>query len=333
MSLNILTGMSCPNCGGTIEVTEGSRLARCSYCNAMLAVVSDDAGIRKLMYRMVLDKASAGNAARAWFAAFPKARDLPEKAVITEIFPMYLPFWRLSGTGKAIVCGRAERRDREGHTHTAYHENISESSYLWSAAACQTGDLGISAQPEPDAPLIPYREGEIPVFDTVVSKDEAFDEADSDIRMEAYQKALTGIDSMTFTRTFCIPHDFSLVYYPYWIVRYSYRTLDYFAVLDGVTGSVVSGRAPGDKTYQSAAAGLGAGFGGLAAGISIAYALFSGSEFVIPAVIAGLLLALIFVLAGYWIFRFGSDITEGKLTGGISLSKNAFGHKTVTEVK
>ncbi len=44
-------------------------------------------------------------------------------------------------------------------------------------------------------------------------------------------------------------------------------------------------------------------------------------------------MGLILVLAGYWMFRFGSEITEGKLTGGISLSTKGFGQKTVREMK
>lgn len=327
----ILIGMSCPNCGGQIEVTEGKRLAHCNFCDAALAITSEDVGVAKLMYKMQLDKNSAEKTARKWFGGFPKARDLSKSAVITEIFPIYIPFWRLSGTGKAIVCGSSTSKDRDGSAHITYHENISEGEYLWSVIGCQTGDLGIVTPPEPKEDLLPYVEGEIPVFDTTMSRDEAFDEADTDIRMAVYRKALLGIDTMTFTKTFCIPQEFSLLYYPYWIVRYSYRNLDYFVVLDGVTKKVVSGRAPGDKTYQSIAAGLGAGFGGLVAGISISYALFSGSEFAFAG-FAGLIVALILVLAGYWVFRFGSDITEGKLTGGITLSKSAFGQKTVREV-
>lgn len=149
-------------------------------------------------------------------------------------------------------------------------------------------------------------------------------QADTDIRMEAHRRAASGIETLTFSKTFCIPREFSLLYYPYWIIRYQYRERDYFVVLDGV-----SGRAPGDQTYQAIAAGLGSGFGGLFAGFGIAFAAFSDSEYAL----AGLVIGIILVLAGYWVFRFGSEVTEGKLTGGISFSLKGFGQKTVREIE
>lgn len=330
-SVRLMVGMTCPSCGGAIEVREGSRLAHCSFCDAALAITADDAGVAKLMYPRRVSEDEALAAAKRWFGVFPKARDLAATAEVTEQFSMYIPFWRLSGTGKAIVCGTSTSKDKDGHATTTPHEEIAEGEYVWSTIACQTGDLGITTPPQPDSGLQPYVEGDVPVFETTSSRDEAFDAADSDIRMEVYRKASAGIDTMTFTKTFCIPREFCLLYYPYWIIRYQYRARDYFVVLDGVSGVPVSGRAPGDTAYQAIAAGLGAGFGGLVTGICIAFAAFSGSEYALWG-LAGIVAGLVLVLAGYWVFRFGSDVVEGKLTGGISFSTKGFGQKTVQEV-
>lgn len=329
---NLLIGLSCPGCGGAIEVTEGSRLAFCPYCGSALAITADDAGVTRLMYTMEVTETEAESAARKWFGTFPKARDLAAAGVITEIFPMYLPFWRMVGTGKGIACGYSTHTDKDGHTQTTYHEGSSDAEYLWSVIACQTGDLGIVTPPELKGKLQPYTDGDIPVFETTSSRDEAHDQADTDIRMEAHRRAASGIETLTFSKTFCIPREFSLLYYPYWIIRYQYRERDYFVVLDGVSGQPVSGRAPGDQTYQAIAAGLGSGFGGLFAGLGIAYAMFSDSEYALAG-LSGLIIGLILVLAGYWMFRFGSEVTEGKLTGGLSFSMKGFGQKTVREIE
>ncbi|HJK76353.1 MAG TPA: hypothetical protein O0X03_01890 [Methanocorpusculum sp.] len=328
----LLIGLSCPGCGGTNEVTEGSRLAFCPYCGSALAITADDAGVTRLMYKMEITEAEAERSARKWFGAFPKARDLSATAVITEIFPMYLPFWRVVGTGKGVACGYSTHTDKDGHTQRTYHEDSSDAEYLWSVIACQTGDLGIATPPELKGTLLPYTDGDIPVFEITSSRDEAYDQADTDIRMEAHRRAASGIETLTFSKTFCIPREFSLLYYPYWIVRYQYRERDYFVVLDGVSGDPVSGRAPGDQTYQALAAGLGAGFGGLFAGLGVAYAVFSNSEYALAG-LSGLVIGLILVLAGYWMFRFGSEVTEGKLTGGVTFSMKGFGQKTVREIE
>lgn len=326
---NLLIGLSCPGGGDTIEITEGSRLAFCPYCGSTLAITADDAGVTRLMYKMEVTKTEVESAARKWFGAFPKARDLAATAVITEIFPMYLPFWRMAGTGKGIACGYLTSTDKDGHTQTTYHEDSSDAEYLWSVIACQTGDLGIVTPPELNSRLLPYTEGDIPVFETTSSRDEAYDQADTDIRMEAHRRAASGIETLTFSKTFCIPREFSLLYYPYWIIRYQYRERDYFVVQDGVSGSPVSGRAPGEQTYQAIAAGLGSGFGGLFTGFGIAFAAFSDSGYAL----AGFVIGIILALAGYWVFRFGSEVTEGKLTGGISFSLKGFGQKTVREIE
>lgn len=88
---NLLIGLSCPGCGDTIEITEGSRLAFCPYCGSTLAITADDAGVTRLMYKMEVTKTEAESDARKWFGVFPKARDLVATAAITEIFPMYSP--------------------------------------------------------------------------------------------------------------------------------------------------------------------------------------------------------------------------------------------------
>ena len=204
----LLIGLSCPGCGGTIEVTEGSRLAFCPYCGSALAITADDAGVTRLMYKMEITEAEAERSARKWFGAFPKARDLSATAVITEIFPMYLPFWRVVGTGKGVACGYSTHTDKDGHTQRTYHEDSSDAEYLWSVIACQTGDLGIATPPELKGTLLPYTDGDIPVFEITSSRDEAYDQADTDIRMEAHRRAASGIETLTFSKTFCIPVSF-----------------------------------------------------------------------------------------------------------------------------
>lgn len=84
-------------------------------------------------------------------------------------------------------------------------------------------------------------------------------------------------------------------------------------MFDGVSGKPVSGRPPGDQTYQAIAAGLGS-----------ADAAFPDSEYELFG-LAGFVVGLVLALAGYWVFLFGSEVTEGKLTGGISFSMKGFG--------
>ena len=52
----------------------------------------------------------------------------------------------------------------------------------------------------------------------------------------------------------------SMIYYPVWVVRYTYQDRMYMATVDGVTGRMLSGRAPG-TLYQSLAVTAGTSLG------------------------------------------------------------------------
>ena len=47
------------------------------------------------------------------------------------------------------------------------------------------------------------------------------------------------------------PEDTGLIFYPIWMARYKYQERMYFATVDGITGKVLSGRAPGDYMWRS----------------------------------------------------------------------------------
>jgi hypothetical protein len=98
-----------------------------------------------------------------------------------------------------------------------------------------------------------------------------------------------------------------MAYYPVWIVRYTYRDRMYMTTVDGVTGQVLSGRAPGDPLFQSLAITAGTSVGGLAAALGI---ILSGvaDELAIVGLIAGG--AILYIT--YRFFRHGSEIVEGE---------------------
>jgi len=92
-------------------------------------------------------------------------------------------------------------------------------------------------------------------------------------------------------------------------MRYNYRDRMYMNTVDGVTGTVLSGRAPGDPLFQSLAVTAGTSVGGLlgATGVIVASA---SAEAAVACFVVGVL-----VLVGtYLFFRGGSEITEGEFS-------------------
>jgi hypothetical protein len=82
----------------------------------------------------------------------------------------------------------------------------------------------------------------------------------------------------------------------------------YPASVDGVTGQVLSGRAPGDALYQSLAMTGGTSVSGLIAAGSLAIGIGTGEGAV---AIIGLVIGAVILGFTYRFFRHGSEMIEG----------------------
>ncbi|MDR3102642.1 MAG: hypothetical protein LBU24_05455 [Methanocalculaceae archaeon] len=122
---SLLMGLSGLGRGGAIEMTEGNLPVFGKYCGSALVTTADNAGVTRLMYEIEVCKEVTEAVACEWFDAFPKAHNLALSTAITEIFPMYPPFWRLTGT------------DKDRHTKTTHHEKSSDGEYLLLVNTCQ----------------------------------------------------------------------------------------------------------------------------------------------------------------------------------------------------
>jgi hypothetical protein len=159
-----------------------------------------------------------------------------------------------------------------------------------------------------------HDDGSIPIYEATTSSTDAQGQGEQAVRNMA--RASANVPHITFEKIHIIPRALVLTHYPVWIGRYEYAGRSYFATVDGVTGSTLSGRAPGDPLYQSAIMTGGALGGGLVAGLGISVV---GGDVGWGMLVAGI---VIFALS-YMFFRHGSEILEGDmkkdyLGGGIA---------------
>lgn len=333
----LLVGLTCPSCGGQVTLEEGQSLVCCQFCGSYFALdAQGDAG--KLIYKSEVSEEAAVSSVMNWMRKGGKAKNLSEIAVISEVIPVYLPFWRLIARGKACVCGYNEEHTDHG-TKKIPHESLINHEYVYSNIACDSGDLGIKVIKIPaNAKAISFDSVDVPVFNVTVSQSEGYETGYNAIIKQAISDGRKKMTHITFSKGFCLPRGFSLIYYPFYIIRYGYMERNYIATVDGITGKVVSGRAPGNANRQSWFAGLSAISGTIAgSGIGLTVVHMTNTHFQNlvddPTIVLliGALAISVFILIFCWKqFRNGGEVITGEHKGrGIKDGKTFSGAESV----
>jgi DNA-directed RNA polymerase subunit RPC12/RpoP len=305
---DISVGLNCPACGGAVSVVEGESTVVCPYCSSTLFIEGDQ-GVTTIAFRNKMTREGAMESSRRWWSKGWKARDLKRVGKTTEVYPIYLPFWRAWTRVAGWICGYEIRRhtDSKGRVHEQKvpKEVMVLNDYQFSEIAADPGDLGIRSLRNFAGETSFADFDMIPTFEATTSKDDAVTRAKTDAQSRA--RASARVPRVTMERLHVLPRRLSMAYYPVWIVRYTYRDRMYMTTVDGVTGQVLSGRAPGDPLFQSLAITAGTSVGGLAAALGIIL-----SSVATELMIAGLVAGGVILYITYRFFRHGSEIVEGE---------------------
>ncbi len=326
----LLISMTCPSCGGQVECEEGESLAICKYCDSVFALDSSE-GATKVMYKLTVEKEQALKEVKSWMKKGPKAPDLVETATFDEVYPIYIPFWRLIARGKACVCGYVEEKDKDDNTRRIPKEVLINREYIYTSSACNVGDLGLEGiRVSNAAKPIFFEDADIVTFGVTTSKDDSFKEGEEYIKNEALSDGSSRLDGVTFKKGFVFPKGFTLIYYPFWVVRYTYQERSYFATVDGIKGDVLTGRAPGSVSSQANAAGIGGAVSGALVGFGGGLSLSLGEDGSYIFVILLIIAAIAFYYS-YQRFRYGDEIITGNLEGeGIKTGSSVGKIETIT---
>jgi len=302
-------GLNCPACGGAISSLEGEKVVNCQYCGSTLFIEGDQ-GVTTIAFKNKMDRERVMQATENWWRKGYKARDLKKVGKVIEVYPIYLPFWSNLTKVAGWVCGYEERHHNEGNR--SYTEKIPKEvmvleDYHYSNIACDPGDLGIRSLKNFQGEKALEDFEMIPTFETTTSVDDAIKSAEREAVDWARNKAK--VPKITFESIHAIPRRMAVIYYPIWVVRFSYRERMYMTTVDGVSGEVLSGRSPGDPLYQALAITIGSSLGGVLSAGGILVSLEGQSGY--PAIIGIAFGAGIFY-AAYRFFRGGSEIVEGE---------------------
>lgn len=309
---DLSVGLSCPTCGGAISLPEGENVVSCQYCGSALFIEGDQ-GVTTIAFKNKAQRDAAMMATQRWWTHGWKARDLKTSGKIVESYPIYLPFWKTTTRVAGWICGYEERRRTDNKGNTTVERIPKEvmvlQDYVFSEIACDPGDLGIRTMRNLQGETSFADFEMIPTFEATTSKDNAVEHAKND----AFSRARAGarVPHVTFERLHVFPKSLTMIYYPVWVVRYDYRGRMYMDTVDGVTGQVLSGRAPGDPLFQSMAMTGGAVVGGLIASGSI---IAAGASYFNDGRIAavGVAIGAAILFLAYRFFRHGSERVEGE---------------------
>ena len=291
---------------------EGENVVSCQYCGSALFVEGDQ-GVSTIAFKNKMQKDAAVVSTQRWWTKGWKARDLKKTGKITEAYPIYLPFWKTTTRVAGWICGYEERRrtDQKGNVTVERipKEVMVLQDYTFSEVACDPGDLGIRTMRNLQGETSFADFEMIPTFEATTSKDNAVEHAKGDAVAKA--KASARVPHVTFEKLHVFPKALTMIYYPVWVVRYNYKERMYMDTVDGVTGQVLSGRAPGDPLFQSMAITGGAVAGGIVAAGGIIYGGAAyADDYRISLVAIGVGLVIMFL--AYRFFRHGSERVEGE---------------------
>jgi hypothetical protein len=317
---DIITGLACPSCNGTLSVREGQRIVKCPYCSHS-AYVKGDRGLARFQVARKVERAAAEGAVRQFWQGMNKAADLKQRAQIRELFLAYVPYWR----GQASLVGWFFGRQQEGsgeHRRLVPRERKIREDMEWTGAAGDVGEFGVESISTSgkkfsayDADVL-HREGL--VFEPVGSVDDAATAARQAWQERAFSRA--GLDEVSQSWLRRLRERLSMVFYPLWVARYSYRNRIYPVVVDGFNGRVLYGKAPGNVLFRAMMLVGGTGLGACAIvnGLYFAVQLLANSHsnhaspvwwLAIPFVVGAGLIG-----GGYQAFRYGEEIEKREKT-------------------
>jgi hypothetical protein len=257
-----LHGLSCPNCGGMIPIPEGELIVKCPYCE-LRSYVRGERGL--LRYQVPLKVERQGvPAALAKFltsnmAIAPAAR---RQARLSEVFLVYLPFWTIWARVAAWVFGEKQVGSGDDKRYEPREVRVIQ-DLTWNGAACEVGEFGVTQVPPVENDLQPFEPQALHeqgmVFEPVGSLSQAQEDAEQHFQIHIERCA--GLDRLSQVVQRTLRRRTALVYHPLWVLRYLFRGRTFQVVVDGYTGKVLYGKAPGNTLYRAAVLVLGMAFG------------------------------------------------------------------------
>ncbi len=308
----VIKGITCPSCGGSLDLKEGMKVFNCQYCGTLLKA-RGDAGILKFYVPKKLKRDDAINRTFRWLdEGMSKAKDLKSLSKVEDAFLVYIPFWRVRADVVGWVFGQKKQTSNNRTTYIDKEIKI-QNSFDTTVAACDTAELGVKKVNLSGDEIKPVNFEELQLegmlFNIVSSEKEITEKTFENFKAQA--RAMGNLDRITFSKFDMVRESVSIVYYPLWVVRYNYKNRTYQVVIDGEDGSVCYGKAPGSNLFRAVTGILGTAVGMFLATFFEAFMIFGMDKGTIAVYIFCLIAGIFIMKWAYKKFRYGGEVVEG----------------------
>lgn len=289
----------------------------CRYCGTPVAVVGER-GVVRLMVLNTVDRSAAGLAVRRWFTkGIRKAPALKREARLEESFLAFFPFVRARFDVVGWVLGFKEHRRKRGNRWVTEREPVEvqiERSIDRTMPSADMAEFGVHRVNLAGDEIQPLDDELLRSRGMVFRPQRTPAEVGERLIQLALQRieGSGGVDHVTFSWFAAIRRRITVVYYPLWVIRYSFRGQTYQALVDAEDGSLAYGKAPGNHLFRALSL-VGACGGACFVGTTLlqhANFLLRSDNGLIGLGMVGLALAG-FVAWGYRQFRRGGVVEEG----------------------
>jgi hypothetical protein len=288
--------------------------------------------VRRYQAPRRIDQAAAGQKLGEFLKSnWAIALNARRQAQLSEMFLAYIPFWTMWARALGWVFGQESVGSGKNRRWVPRERKITE-DMTWNGAACDVAEFGVNRVPltlttrELDAFDADRLHAEGLVFEPVTSTSDAQNAATREFSGRVQKQS--GVDRISQAFTRFVNQRFGLVYYPLWVLRYLYRGRAYQMVVDGYSGEVLYGRAPGSTWYRAAVLIAGMALGAFVAVNGPLLSLFflsnsSGDdgEGLLVLALVTFVIGIGLMLTGYNAFRYGEVYEHQKYA---SEGPNAF---------
>ncbi|MCX6164028.1 MAG: hypothetical protein NTU73_04075 [Ignavibacteriae bacterium] len=318
----IIKGITCPSCGGALDLKEGLKTFNCKYCSTLLVTKGESGAIKYYVPKKV-NRDDAIKKAKTWLGSgLAKAKGLQANSKIDEAFLTYIPYWRVRADVVGWVFGQEEKSTSNGTTYEDKEIKV-QRTYDSTFPACDVAELGVRKINLEGDEILPVEFENLQqqgmVFNIISSEEEIVKNAKEKFSEDSRKSA--SLTRVTFEHLDLVRNDVNVVYYPLWIIRYVYANRTYQVVVDGEDGNICYGKAPGSTLFR-AIAGIFATAAGMFLATLFEIFRYSTSKMAFAAYIFCLVLGIGLMTWGYKKFRYGGEIEEG--TGLVEDEKSTF---------